>query len=306
MNLCAFLAPEGIPRGILRQWDRVTGANELNKAIAALTRYSLVEATPESLSVHRLVQEITRQRLSDADRRTFAEAAVRIINNAFPENSNDVRTWPDCARLLPHAQAVSDHAEQLEVAREATSRLLNEFGIYLYGHARFVEAKQAFERALAIGEAAYGSDHPQVAIRVNNLGNVLQDLGNLQAAKQAFERALRIQEAVYGSNHPMVAIDVNNLGDVLQALGDLQAAKQAFERAITIDEAAYGPNHPNVAIDVNNLGDVLQALGDLHAAKQACERALKIFRYYLGDEHPNTQRVLRNLQSVEDEIRRRR
>ena len=40
-------------------------------------------------------------------------------------------------------------------------------------------AKKMFERALEIGEAAYGPDHPTVAIYVNNLGLVLKDLGDL-------------------------------------------------------------------------------------------------------------------------------
>src|SRR5579884_2514440 len=184
MNLCAFLAPEGIPRDILRRWDKVTDDIAFDDAIAALLRYSLVEAAPESLSVHRLVQEITRQRLSDNDRLTFAEAAVRLINKAFPYDSDDVRTWPDCARLLPHAQTASDYTEQLEVAGDATGRLLNQAGVYLRGRAQFSEARQALERAIAIDEASYGPDHPEVASLVNNLGGVLQDLGDLPAAKQ--------------------------------------------------------------------------------------------------------------------------
>jgi tetratricopeptide (TPR) repeat protein len=32
------------------------------------------------------------------------------------------------------------------------------------------EARKCFERALKIDEKAYGPDHPDVAIRVNNIG----------------------------------------------------------------------------------------------------------------------------------------
>jgi Tfp pilus assembly protein PilF len=48
---------------------------------------------------------------------------------------------------------------------------------------------------LGIDEAAYGPDHPMVANRVNNLGSVLQDLGDLAGARAHFERALGIDEA---------------------------------------------------------------------------------------------------------------
>ena len=59
-------------------------------------------------------------------------------------------------------------------------------------------AVAAYERAIKIGEAAFGPDHPKVAIRVNNLGGVLQDLGDHAGAKTAFERSLKIDETAFG------------------------------------------------------------------------------------------------------------
>ena len=58
------------------------------------------------------------------------------------------------------------------------------------------------ERALKIDEKAFGPDHPNVAIRVNNLGSVLQALGDLPGAKAAFERALKILQKLLGDDHP--------------------------------------------------------------------------------------------------------
>jgi Tfp pilus assembly protein PilF len=50
-------------------------------------------------------------------------------------------------------------------------------------------------------EAACGPDHPNVAIRVSNLGSRLRELGDLDGARDHFERALRIDEAAYGPRH---------------------------------------------------------------------------------------------------------
>ena len=72
------------------------------------------------------------------------------------------------------------------------------------------------ERALAIAEAAYGPDHPQVAVTLNNLGNVQEELDELPAARTILERALAIAEAAYGPDHPQVAIPRTNLGIVQQ------------------------------------------------------------------------------------------
>jgi tetratricopeptide (TPR) repeat protein len=296
LNLCAFLAPDDIPVELLN-----SGAQHLPESLTAvasdplafddavdpLRRYSLVEITAETISVHRLVQAVTRDRLDEDERKKWAEAAVRIVNKAFPFESYDVGTWPVCSRLLPHALAAAEHAEALDVALDLTGRLLNQTGAYLRGRAQFTEAKEMFKQALAIGEATYGPDHPNVAAGVNNLGNVLQDLGDMEGAKKMFERALAIDEATYGPDHPDVAISFNNLGSVLKALRDMEGAKKMYERALAIGESAYGPDHPQVAIYVSNLGLVLHDLGDMEGAKKMFERALAINESAYGPDHPN-------------------
>ncbi|HUT75147.1 MAG TPA: FxSxx-COOH system tetratricopeptide repeat protein [Armatimonadota bacterium] len=309
LNLCAFLAPDDTPCDLLRQGGKhlpellaAPAGDELafNEAVAALRRYSLVEVGDDALSVHPLVQAVTRDRLPDDARKTWVEAAVRLVNQAFPYDSDDVRTWPTCSRLLPHALSAAEHAEALAAAPDATARLLNESGAYLRGRAQFAQARTAFERALAIDEKAFGPDHPQVAVVANNLGSVLQDQGDLAGARAHFERALAIDEKAFGPDHPKVAIRINNLGLVLQALGDLAGARAHFERALAIDEKAHGPDHPEVATDVNNLGLVLQDLGDLTGARVHCERALRILREFLGEDHPKTVLVRNNLEALQE------
>jgi tetratricopeptide (TPR) repeat protein len=81
-------------------------------------------------------------------------------------------------------------------------------------------ARAAGERALAILEAAWGPDHPEVARTLTNLGIVLGQLGELGAARAAQERALAIEEAAYGPDHPEVALTLGNLGIVLRQLDD--------------------------------------------------------------------------------------
>jgi hypothetical protein len=65
-------------------------------------------------------------------------------------------------------------------------------------------AREQYERALAISEAALGPDHPNVGIRRGNLGGVLRDLGDLPGAREQYERALAISEAALGPDHPTV------------------------------------------------------------------------------------------------------
>jgi tetratricopeptide (TPR) repeat protein len=65
-----------------------------------------------------------------------------------------------------------------------------------------VEARPCYERALAIREKALGPDHPNTALSLNNLGALLQAMGDLQGARPYFERALAIFTARLGPDHP--------------------------------------------------------------------------------------------------------
>jgi len=305
LNVLAFLAPDDIPRSLFTDH-----ADELPEplraaaqdgvgfalAVAALNRFCLIGAAPDALSVHRLVQSVTRARLDDPQ--PWADTAIGLLAAAFPDEDpppDDVRSWPACLRLRPHAEAALALAEGPGTVAERISLLLNQLALYLKSRAEYAAARAHYERAIALAEAALGPDHPEVAIDVNNLGGVLQDQGDLPGARACLERALRIDEAALGPDHPTVAIRVNNLGTVLHDQGDLPGARACFERALRIDEAALRPDHPDVAIRVNNLGLVLQAQGDLPGARACCERALRIDEAALGPNHPNVARDVNNL-----------
>jgi Tfp pilus assembly protein PilF len=305
LNLCAFLAPDDIPKSILAEGSdhlpeplASVVANEiaLNDAVATLKRHSLLNVAGDALSVHRFVQAVTHDQLKErSQEKTWAEAAIRLVDGALPFSAYDVQTWPVCSRLLPHALAASEHAERLGAAPEAIGRLLYNVGVYLYVRADFNEAKSAYERALKIEENVYGPDHPEVAATVDNLGIVLRQMGDLEGAKEYHERALEIFEHAYGPDHPEVARTAGNLGIVLQQMGDLEGAKVHYERALEIFERAHGPDHPEVARTVEGLGTVQGDLGDLEGAKVHYERALEIFERAHGPDHPEVAATVDNL-----------
>jgi tetratricopeptide (TPR) repeat protein len=224
LSLCSFLAPDEIPRSLLMVGrehlpEPLATLDDLvfDEAIAVLRRYSLMNATGDSLTVHRLVQAETQDRMGEVDQKRWAEVAVRLIEDAFPEDLLDnPQSWSSCSLLLPHAPAAAGHSGGLGVGLEATSNLLNEVGLYLRTLGEFDEAKTALQKALKIDEQVYGPDHQNVAIRVNNLGLVLQALGDFQEAKKCFERALKILREKLGEDHPNTKLVANNLNSVSQ------------------------------------------------------------------------------------------
>jgi len=220
LNLCSYLAPDDIPIELLRNGKEhipeplasaVADQLIMNRAVRGLSRYSLIESKDENLSVHRLVQAVVRDRLDEDDKKDWAKIALNLVNEVFPYESGDVRTWPLCLLLMPHALVAAAHAEVLQVATGETIYILNQIGTYLRGRADFKEAKVLYTRALHLAEQEYGPDDPKVAINLNNLGNVLQDLGDLQGAKKNCERALTIFTKFLGEDHPNTVTVWNNI-----------------------------------------------------------------------------------------------
>jgi serine/threonine-protein kinase len=180
----------------------------------------------------------------------------------------------------------------------------NSQGLILTVQGRYEEARQAYERALALREKVLGPDHPMVTPSLNNIGNVLEEMGRYEEARRMHERVLAIREKVLGPQHPDMASALGNLGNVLTSLGRYEEALQRHERALAVREQALGAEHPLIANTLNNLGDTLRALGRYEESRRMHERALALQEKALSADHPRTAGTLFSLGSVLEELGR--
>ena len=65
-------------------------------------------------------------------------------------------------------------------------------------------------------EAALGPDHPEVAIRLNNLGQLYRAQRRYAEAEPFYRRALTIAEATLGPRHRLTAGIGGNLAGIMQ------------------------------------------------------------------------------------------
>ena len=132
-------------------------------------------------------------------------------------------------------------------------------------------------RALKIDEQSFGENHPKVAIRLNNLAQLLQDTNRLADAEPLMRRALKIDEQSFGENHPNVARDLNNLAGLLQAtnrLADAEPLESAYEVEIFLKfTRETGHPHPHLSAAVNNYAVLLQAMGRTARRSEATWRS---------------------------------
>lgn len=239
----SWLAPEPIPRSLLPD-------GPAQDALAELASFSLAkfEEGGGRFRIHRLVQDVTKERQGGEVRDLSLQSILKIFNEADCGDPQDVRSWLVWDPLRPHLFTVTAYAEQHGIA-EPTTRLMNQLGVLLLAKASYGEAEPLMRRALVIDEESYGPAHPRVAIQLNNLAQLLKATNRLEAAEPLMQRALTIDETSYGPEHPRVAIQLNNLALLLQATNRLEDAEPLMRRVLLIILAvtrSTGHVHPHL------------------------------------------------------------
>ena len=209
-------------------------------------------ADREAVTVHRLVQEITRQRLSDTEKQDTLEATIAILDSALPLPEWDQKGWRLWEQLAPHCRTLLNRLQDNVLEPKAT-RIMNQLAVWLNNRAEHGDAEPLYRRALAIDEKSFGPDHPNVARGLNNLAELLSATNRLAEAEPLYRRALTITEKSFGPDHPNMAIGLNNLAELLSDTNRQAEAEPLYRLALAITEKSFGPDHPNVASGLNNL-----------------------------------------------------
>jgi len=213
LAFCAFLHPDSIPEELLtEEVPDVEPARLVNDLITfdegmeSLRAYSLVRrhAGTETVSIHRLVQAVLRDAMSEDQQQHWAERAVRVVNSLFP--SGEPETWHLCERYLLTVQTCADLIAAWNMMFPEATNMLNQAGVYLVKRAQYEQAEPLFQRALAIREQVLGANHPDTAQSLNNLAYLYRAQGQYEQAEPLYKRALAIYEQVLGANHPNTII----------------------------------------------------------------------------------------------------
>ncbi len=307
LRFCAFLAPDAIPEELFTESAAEQGEiiepgasdlSSLNTSIRELLKYSLVHRDPENntLSVHRLVQEVLKDQMSDEIRHLRAERAVRAVSSVFP--FPEFSKWDVCRRYILQAQICYDLIEQYNLLFTEAAELLNRVGYYLWQRGEYTQVESLHKRALTINENVLGTNDTGTATSLVHLGFFYREQGKYEQAEPLYQRTLAIDEKTYGPDHPEVATDLSNLAGLYRKQGKFEQAEPLYQRALAISEKTLDPDHPTIAIRLNNLAALYYNQGKYGEAEPLYQRALDICEHMLGLEHPDTAQSLNNLAAL--------
>jgi tetratricopeptide (TPR) repeat protein len=295
-QLLRILAWYGIARMPRVTLDPVSDPLLVQQAIGQLAAYNMINVDPGGavLRVHRLVQAVARTpdtadpHRQSADIQASRETATRLLAEAFPENPNEPALWPACRALLPHIEALADHAEP-DTDTTDTAVLLNRAAQFLNDQGAPAQAIRYYERAHTAAGREFGEDHLITLATRANLANANVTAGYLDRAISQFEEVLAHAEQVLSGDDPVILISRSNLAVAYKRTGQVRQAIVLYEQTLADCRRVLGRDHMATFACQVNLATAYEWANDLNKATVADMRRV------LGRDHPATLDCQNNL-----------
>jgi serine/threonine protein kinase len=263
-------------------------AQDLAEHTLALDRNTLGESNPETMKTVELLAELRRDKGQYAEAEPLLKKVIESKKAAFGPAS------PEVARVMGELgecyyweskddAAIALLRQTLAIDRKngpdygAPTR--NYLALALERKGEFDQARQLLEEAVTIMARTEGTNSPDYAISLHNLGSALIDRGNLSGAEEKLREALEIRRRVLPLEHPDLGVSLNNLGYVLLEKGDWSGAEPFLKENLDLNLKRLNEDNPRLASPLNNWARVLAAKDDWTEAEQMYNRALAVLAH---------------------------
>lgn len=149
----------------------------------------------------------------------------------------------------------------------------------------YAQAEQMDRAALALNQELYGTNSPEVAESLNDIGLTLWSEGNLVESEGALVKALDLRQQLFGEENPDVATSLNNLAIVYRGQRRLAQAETLLGESLGIRRKLFGDDSAEVADSLHALGILLNDEGKRVQSEAAAREILGINQRIDANKH---------------------
>ena len=175
------------------------------------------------------------------------------------------------------------------------ARKLRTAALGLTKAARFGEARQQFERALAIAEAVRGREDTFVGVLLHDLVGIALETRDAARAEPLQRRALAIFDKSWGEGHPYSAMARLRIAVLLDMVGQRAQAETLLRTATQQIEQTLGADHAWFATCLRAQASLRYNARDLEMAEKIYRRAIGILEKVRAADSPSYAAALNNL-----------
>ncbi|MGW6057659.1 FxSxx-COOH system tetratricopeptide repeat protein [Streptomyces sp. NPDC055189] len=303
LQVCAYLAPEPIPRDLFSNAHRGSIAPQLDAALAdplrlsrairEIKRYSLarLDLRTDSLQIHRLVQAVLINRMTPLQQEQMKHGARMLLASADPRNPESHTTWNRYSMLYPHAVA----ADAIHSTDPWVHSLVVDIAKYLQRWGDHESAQRFTEEAYEAARELFGPRDDKTLTLAFWLGWTHFSMGHYKEAAEINRVTLAAYEsAQLPSRVPVSEIRESHLeamGAVaadLRVTGDFDDALALTQRVYDQATAAIGTDEPTTMNAAHNLAVCLRLVGRFQDAYELDCTTWELKQSLLGTDHELT------------------
>lgn len=294
LQACSFLSPDSIPEEVFTSAGNLL-TDELvllvddtlawDDTLELLLNFSLIkrDSLNHSLSIHRLVQAVTRDLIDDPSKQTWIINLVKAAVSFCPTEAQHIKYWSYYQRMLPNILNLAsfldnyitpDNAPHFEQA----GTLFNSAGVYCLTQGNYDKALKLCQQAAFITTNTIGYSHPNNASILTNIAAVYNEQGKFSEALWELLEALFIFQTAPGDNQVSTAITFNGIAGIYKEQGIYKKALDLYEEALAIYKAKFGNNNFYVATALNNIANVYHDQSNYDQALDFYKQALPIYK----------------------------
>ncbi|MFC9886834.1 FxSxx-COOH system tetratricopeptide repeat protein [Streptomyces pilosus] len=274
LDICAGMAPEPIPRSILRGSRGISITPEvdpllresirMNRAIRDLSQFSLIKVDPRSdtLQMHRLLQTVLLAKLGPEQRTHMREAAHQLLSAAPLGHFASSREWPAYQALLPHLLTSQAFTSSDTYVRQ----LISDTVFFLYYWGSHDGAADLARQAWTAWLAESGEEDIHVIRMAKTLAFTLLQVGQIEEAIRLDERALEVSRRIDADPEDLVD-SLCAMADARRYQGRFTEARDLSREATDLARTLFGPDDPitlrathSLTVDLRLCGQFTEAL----------------------------------------------
>ncbi|QFQ99152.1 tetratricopeptide repeat protein [Streptomyces phaeolivaceus] len=302
--MLAWYASEGIPRSLLAALGTPPA---VRRALRRLAAHSMITLHDDTVSVHRLVQAVSRTPGQD-DRHRHADAitaargdAIAALAGLIPQDADAPEAWRAVRAVLPHVEALAGHGlpgagagtagsgtETAGTGAEADLYVDTARQLAFSGTRAAARAVVLLERAEEIHTRSAGAEASRTLETRIDLVHARKRSGDLEQSVPRAEAVLADCVRVLGERHPVTLTALMRLAKSVGFRGDSGRAKELLEEVVAGRRSEFGDRHPRTLEARGFLAMEFRDHGDLVSVRPRLQQVYDDCVEYLGAEHPVT------------------
>jgi Tfp pilus assembly protein PilF len=276
--------------------DKIGNILDFNDIIYKLKEYSLIKYSSNTISIHRLLQEVIQL---DTDIGKWVSVLVNLAYEHLDFDIEDSKSWIPYKEIINQICSIVNHGYRHKIEMVRVSYLFHQLGSFFNLVLNdFKQAESMFLEAVKIREEVFGVYSKKTIITKNNLAGLYKDEGRYRESEILYLELISECGETFADNRELLLILKDNLGQLYQVSGNIDEARKIYDEVVEEKVNYYGSDSQFTAVTMGNYAVLLTQMGEYVDAENLLVKSLKIVSDSIGTQNQQIASILDALANV--------